>query len=61
MRKISAWVAVAVVPTLIAGVFGMNFRRMPGINADWGFMVVVGIMTVVAGTLYGLFRRSGWL
>lgn len=61
MRKISAWVAVAVVPTLIAGVFGMNFQRMPGINTDWGFMVVVGIMTVVAGTLYGLFRRSGWL
>ncbi len=61
MRKISAWVAVAVVPTLIAGIFGMNFQRMPGIDAGWGFPVVVGIMVVVAGTLYGLFRRSGWL
>jgi magnesium transporter len=61
MRKISAWVAVAVVPTLIAGVFGMNFSRMPGIHATWGFTAVVGLMVAVAGTLYGLFRRSGWL
>ena len=61
MRKISAWVAVAVVPTLIAGIFGMNFSKMPGIHANWGFAVVVLLMIVVAGTLYGLFRRSGWL
>ncbi|HKZ25742.1 MAG TPA: CorA family divalent cation transporter, partial [Acidimicrobiia bacterium] len=61
MRKISAWVAVAVVPTLIAGIFGMNFSRMPGIHANWGFASVVALMIVVAGTLYGLFRRSGWL
>ncbi|MDF1595400.1 MAG: magnesium/cobalt transporter CorA [Acidimicrobiia bacterium] len=61
MRKISAWVAVAVVPTLIAGVFGMNFQRMPGVDASWGFPVVVGLMALVAGTLYGLFRRSDWL
>ncbi len=61
MRKISAWVAVAVVPTLIAGIFGMNFQRMPGIDAGWGFPVVVGVMVVVAGSLYGFFRRSGWL
>ena len=61
MRKISAWVAVAVVPTLIAGIFGMNFQRMPGVDAGWGFPVVVGIMALVAGTLYGFFRRSGWL
>jgi magnesium transporter len=61
MRKISAWVAVAVVPTLIAGIFGMNFQRMPGVDAGWGFPVVVGVMMVVAGSLYGFFRRSGWL
>lgn len=61
MRKISAWVAVAVVPTLIAGVFGMNFQSMPGLQANWGFPVVLGAMVGVAGALYGLFRRSGWL
>ncbi len=61
MRKISAWVAVAVVPTLIAGIFGMNFSQMPGVDDSWGFPAVVGIMLVVAGILYGLFRRSDWL
>ncbi|MDH3306192.1 MAG: magnesium/cobalt transporter CorA [Acidimicrobiia bacterium] len=61
MRKISSWVAVGVVPTLIAGIYGMNFQRMPGIDSGWGFFLVVGVMAVVAGTLYSLFRRSGWL
>lgn len=61
MRKISAWVAVAVVPTLIAGIFGMNFSRMPGIHEDWGFAVAVAIMGLIAGLLYRLFRKSGWL
>jgi magnesium transporter len=61
MRKISAWVAVAVVPTLIAGIFGMNFSAMPGIHSSWGFPLVVVLMGTVAGTLYTLFRRSGWL
>jgi magnesium transporter len=61
MRKISSWVAVAVVPTLIAGIFGMNFNRMPGIHEAWGFPVAIGVMGVVALALYRLFRRSGWL
>jgi len=61
MRKISAWVAVAVVPTLIAGIYGMNFSHMPGLRSDWGFPVVGGFMALVAGTLYWLFRRSDWL
>ncbi len=61
MRKISAWVAVAVVPTLIAGIFGMNFSRMPGVNQAWGFWAAIAVMLIAAGSLYGLFRRSGWL
>ncbi len=61
MRKISAWVAVGVVPTLIAGVYGMNFTWIPGLDASWGFPVAVAVMGGVAATLYGLFRRSGWL
>ena len=61
MRKISAWVAVGVVPTLVAGIYGMNFHRMPGIASTWGFFAVLGFMAIVAGTLYSSFRRSGWL
>jgi magnesium transporter len=61
MRRISAWVAVAAVPTLIAGTFGMNFTRIPWASEPWGFGAVIAAMVVIAGTLYGLFRRSGWL
>ena len=61
MRKISAWVAVGVVPTLVAGIFGMNFDRLPGAHVWWGFPLVLVLMAVVAGILYRSFRRSGWL
>jgi magnesium transporter len=61
MRKISAWVAVAVVPTLIAGIFGMNFNRMPGTHDVWGFPAAIAVMAVAALALYRLFRRSGWM
>ncbi len=61
MRKISAWVAVAVVPTLIAGIFGMNFNRMPGVHEVWGFPAAIVVMASAALGLYSLFRRSGWL
>jgi len=61
MRRISAWVAIGVVPTLIAGIFGMNFNRMPGLDDVWGFPAAIAVMAVVAFGLHGLFRRSGWL
>lgn len=61
MRRISAWVAVAAVPTLIAGIFGMNFARIPGATEPWGFGAVLAVMVVIAAVLHRLFRRSGWL
>ena len=61
MRKMSAWVAVAVVPTLIAGIFGMNFDLIPGAHQWWGFPAVVVMMGAIAGFLYRAFRTSGWL
>ena len=61
MRRISAWVAIAVVPTLIAGIFGMNFSRMPGAAESWGFPVALAFMAVIALVLYRSFRSSGWL
>lgn len=61
MRRISAWVAVAAVPTLIAGIYGMNFVRIPGATQSWGFGAVLAVMAVIAAGLHHLFRRSGWL
>ncbi len=61
MRRISAWVAMAAVPTLLAGIYGMNFSSMPGLGLQAGFVLVIVAMIVVVGVLYRMFRRSGWL
>jgi magnesium transporter len=61
MRKISAWVAIAAIPTLIAGIYGMNFDHMPELHWTVGYPLAVGAMAVVCLTLYRLFKKSGWL
>ena len=61
MRKISAWVAMAAVPTMIAGIYGMNFESMPELDARFGYPVVLGVMAATVIVLYRFFKRSGWL
>ena len=61
MRKISAWVAIAGVSTLIAGVYGMNFEHMPELGWLFGYPFALGIMAVSSVFLYLNFRRRGWL
>jgi hypothetical protein len=61
MRKISAWVAIAAVPTAIAGIYGMNFQHMPELQWRFGYPLAIAIMAVFCVTLYRLFKKSGWL
>ncbi len=61
MRRISAWVAIAVVPTMIAGIYGMNFENMPELETPLGYPAVLGFMVAACGTLYFFFRRRNWL
>jgi magnesium transporter len=61
MRKISAWAAMGVVPTMIAGLYGMNFEHMPELGWRFGYPMVLTIIAVVCLSLYRMFRRSGWL
>jgi magnesium transporter len=61
MRKISAWVAIAAVPTMIAGIYGMNFRDMPELSTVWGYPAVMALMATICGVLYRGFKRNGWL
>ncbi|SEG81992.1 magnesium transporter [Actinacidiphila yanglinensis] len=61
MRKISAWAAMAAVPTLIAGIYGMNFEHMPELRQVWGYPAVIALMVVAVLVLYRLFKRRGWL
>ncbi|HWS34161.1 MAG TPA: magnesium and cobalt transport protein CorA, partial [Actinoplanes sp.] len=52
MRKIAAWAAIAAVPTVIAGIFGMNFAHLPGLNARYGFHVSIAAMLLIGGGVY---------
>ncbi len=61
MRKLSAWAGIILVPTLIAGIYGMNFRHMPELGWLFGYPLALGLMLGAAGTLYAVFRRKGWL
>ena len=61
MRKISAWVAIAAVPTALAGIYGMNFDHMPELHQVWGYPAVLLVMATVCSVLYMTFRRNDWL
>jgi magnesium transporter len=61
MRRISAWVAIVAVPTMIAGIYGMNFDHMPELRWQYGYPLVLGVMAVFCFGLYRAFKRSGWL
>lgn len=61
MRRISAWVAIAAIPTMLAGIYGMNFQHMPELAWRWGYPAVLGLMLAICLTLYRAFKRNGWL
>ena len=61
MRKISAWAAIALVPTAIAGLYGMNFDDMPELRWEYGYFLVLGIIAGVCIALHRLFKHNGWL
>jgi magnesium transporter len=61
MRKISAWAAMAAVPTMVAGIYGMNFDHMPELHWLWSYPAVILGMVALEILLYGLFKRRGWL
>ena len=61
MKKLSAWAGIILVPTLIAGVYGMNFANMPELGWSVGYPAALGTMLLSSGILYVVFKRRGWL
>ncbi len=71
MRRISAWVAIAAVPTMIAGIYGMNFHYMPELEAHvtldngfeiyWGYFAIMALMAAASTVLFIFFRKHDWL
>jgi magnesium transporter len=61
VKQISGWAAIITVPTLIAGIYGMNFRNMPELRWHYGYPASLVLMVVVAAGLHRVLRRAGWL
>jgi magnesium transporter len=61
VRRISAIVAIVAVPTMIAGIYGMNFEHMPELGWTFGYPLVIAVMLTICTVLYRFFRRAGWL
>ena len=61
VKKISSWAAILFAPSVVGTVYGMNFTHMPELKWTLGYPMALGLMLVVAGLLYLMFRRRGWL
>ena len=61
MKRLAAWAAIIAVPTMVAGVYGMNFSNMPELHWAYGYPLSIGLMLVACVGLYFGFRRAGWL
>ncbi|GAA4748213.1 magnesium/cobalt transporter CorA [Gordonia alkaliphila] len=61
MRKISSWAAIAAVPTMVAGLYGMNFEFMPELSWRWSYPVLLAILFTACVLLWRLLHRNRWL
>ncbi len=61
MRKISAWVAIAAVPTMVAGIYGMNFEYMPELDHPMAYPTLLVALLIACSSLWVVFRRHHWL
>ncbi len=59
-KKLASWAAIIAVPTAVTGFYGQNVPY-PGFSKEWGFITSVGVMVTLAGGLFLLLRRRGWL
>ncbi|MSP96390.1 MAG: magnesium/cobalt transporter CorA [Betaproteobacteria bacterium] len=60
-KRLASYAALIAVPTMIAGVYGMNFKNMPELNWVWGYPFTLGLMVCIDTYLWFRFRKSGWL
>ena len=61
MKRISAWAAIIFAPSLISGIYGMNFTHMPELEWRYGYAFALGLMVLVVAILWVMFRRKRWL
>jgi magnesium transporter len=61
MKRVSSWAAIAFAPSLVAGIYGMNFTHMPELDWPFGYPMAVGLMVLAALLLYAVFKKRNWL
>ena len=61
MKRLAAWAAMIAVPTMIAGIYGMNFQNMPELSWQYGYLASLVVMALACAGLFLGFKRSGWL
>jgi magnesium transporter len=60
-KRLAAYAALVAVPTMIVGVYGMNFDYMPELRSPYGYPVTLGVIAAIDAYLFYRFRKSGWL
>jgi magnesium transporter len=60
-KKLAGWAAIIAVPTLIAGIYGMNFKNMPEYDLPYGYPIAMTAMVAIDFALYFWFRKIRWL
>jgi magnesium transporter len=60
-KRLAAYAALVAVPTMIAGIYGMNFEHMPEVRWSLGYPMAVGVMAAIDGYLFYRFRKARWL
>ena len=61
MKRVTSWGAVILVPTMVAGIYGMNFRHMPELEWQYGYPLALGLMFLAGAGVWWFFRRKDWL
>ena len=60
-KKLAAWAAIIAVPTMVAGIYGMNFKHMPELDWEYGYFVSIAMMALADLYLYFRFKKARWL
>jgi magnesium transporter len=61
MKRLAGWGAILAIPTMIGGIYGMNFETMPELGWTYGYPLVLGVMITVCVVVYRKLKRAGWL
>ncbi|MGG5171059.1 magnesium/cobalt transporter CorA [Pseudarthrobacter sp. J1738] len=61
VKKISSWAAIFFAPSIIAGIYGMNFEHMPELEWLYGYPMAIGLMIGLAAIMFAIFKKKGWM